>query len=331
MKHLSLIFILSAGITNCFAQTGNVGIGTTSPQTKLHVYGNGLFQIPPPIGSVQSYGLAIRPTVGNSPTGYAPLLLQNTNDNNVFKIQQEWGANDRSIFFVTDNYDNGATEGPRMAIDRLTGNVGINTLTPRTRLDVNGALSVVSGPAPNSINMTYIAFNSLRPGIGESEFVNYRGTGTGGFRFYSIPNIGTPGYPANYIAFIESATGQYFQVSDARAKSNISPVENALSSVLTLNPVTYDMQNKRSIGFIAQELYKVVPEAVDKPKDEANELYTVSYTTIVPLLTKAIQEQQEQIERLTEEVSALKQIMNKKKRSKKTATATTYAAGENDF
>jgi len=54
----------------------------------------------------------------------------------------------------------------------------------------------------------------------------------------------------------------------------------------------------KTIGFLAQELAKVVPEAVIIPKDPANELYNVSYATVVPVLTKAIQEQQAEIEQL---------------------------------
>jgi hypothetical protein len=71
------------------------------------------------------------------------------------------------------------------------------------------------------------------------------------------------------------------------------------------------------LGFLAQELYKVVPEAVNKPKDEANEFYTVSYSTIIPVLTKAIQEQQAEIAALKKENAAAAQ--------QATAAATKYA------
>lgn len=45
---------------------------------------------------------------------------------------------------------------------------------------------------------------------------------------------------------------------------------------------------------MAQDLPQVVPEAVEKPQDDKKEFYTVSYTTLVPVLTQAIQEQQAQ-------------------------------------
>ena len=52
------------------------------------------------------------------------------------------------------------------------------------------------------------------------------------------------------------------------------------------------------IGFIAQEMESIVPEAVDVPKTAADH-YGMKYNELIPVLTKAIQEQQAQIEQLT--------------------------------
>jgi hypothetical protein len=59
------------------------------------------------------------------------------------------------------------------------------------------------------------------------------------------------------------------------------------------------------IGFIAQELEQVVPEAVIRPTEEDKDLWGVDYTRLVPVLTKAIQEQQASIQRLEEKCTAL--------------------------
>lgn len=309
-KTIYLIILFAAIRSHICAQTGNIGIGTTTPGTKLHV-------VNPGTGGTG---------VLNTNTANMALRLENNqNGQSViqhFLAKDAGGATKEFIQGINPTFNSGngvfylGTNGSNtqsITMDLVSGNIGIGNSSPRTKLDISGALAVGAGNIPNSINMSYIAFNALRPGVGESEFVNYRGTGSGGFRFYSIANSGAPSYPTNAIAFID-ITGAYFQTSDLRLKSNISTVENGLKTVMALNPVAYDMQKRRSIGFIAQELYNVVPEAVDKPTDEAAGLYTVSYTTMVPILTKAIQEQQAQIEKLSEEVGKLKRSVNKKRR-----------------
>jgi hypothetical protein len=73
---------------------------------------------------------------------------------------------------------------------------------------------------------------------------------------------------------------------------------------------------------VAQELYQVVPEAVEKPADERQAFYTVSYSTLVPVLTQAIQEQQAQIEELKRQNAALQVQASSAKAQAATATAT---------
>ena len=48
-------------------------------------------------------------------------------------------------------------------------------------------------------------------------------------------------------------------------------------------------------GFIAQELYEIFPNAVTKPAN-AEDMWSVDYGKVTPLLVKAIQEQQKTIE-----------------------------------
>ena len=70
------------------------------------------------------------------------------------------------------------------------------------------------------------------------------------------------------------------------------------TNVTTGDQTIIAKEGKETIGFIAQELEKVVPEAVIAPQDPSNEFYTVSYSIVIPVLTKAIQEQQAEIEQL---------------------------------
>ncbi|MCF2491469.1 tail fiber domain-containing protein [Dyadobacter sp. CY347] len=94
--------------------------------------------------------------------------------------------------------------------------------------------------------------------------------------------------------------------SDARLKRNIHAVENGLALVSKLNPVSYEKKasigskdyEKSEIGFIAQEVQKILPQLVREGKD-ADKTLALDYNSLIPVLTKAIQEQQKQIEALT--------------------------------
>lgn len=101
--------------------------------------------------------------------------------------------------------------------------------------------------------------------------------------------------------------------SDARLKRNISSTRHGLSTVMNLRPVEYDKKNsveasdynRHEIGFVAQEIKKVLPSLVSEGND-AHKTLSVSYTELIPVLTKAIQEQQAQIEALKAENRELK-------------------------
>ena len=56
---------------------------------------------------------------------------------------------------------------------------------------------------------------------------------------------------------------------------------------------------QRNVGFIAQDVQKLVPEAVSGIEGdlEKGETLSIAYTTLIPVLTKAIQEQNEAIEK----------------------------------
>ncbi len=78
-----------------------------------------------------------------------------------------------------------------------------------------------------------------------------------------------------------------FQFSDERLKSGIRPLTGALSTVCELRGVHYTMSGRPQVGFIAQEVQRVVPEAVSQA--DSNTL-AVDYSRIVPLLVEAVKE-----------------------------------------
>lgn len=122
------------------------------------------------------------------------------------------------------------------------------------------------------------------------------------------------------------------QTSDANVKENIKKSPYGLKEVLQMKPVTYNwkepidknnIQNKKeNIGFIAQDIMKILPQAIVKknvslgnsglningkilPRKKSNAEYGMNYSELIPVLTKAIQEQQEIIEKMEKRIADL--------------------------
>ena len=93
--------------------------------------------------------------------------------------------------------------------------------------------------------------------------------------------------------------------SDIRLKKDIVDTKYGLNTVMQFRPVDYTLigNNLRQVGFIAQEIKKLVPEVVTGFEGELSKHETLSltYENLVAVLTKAIQEQQEIIENLQKE------------------------------
>lgn len=89
---------------------------------------------------------------------------------------------------------------------------------------------------------------------------------------------------------ILSAT-EFNSLSDARVKSNVTTIDNALDKVSAMRGVYFDINNKHSVGVIAQEIEQVLPEVVD-----TQEFKTVSYGNIVGVLIEAIKELKQKVE-----------------------------------
>ena len=115
-----------------------------------------------------------------------------------------------------------------------------------------------------------------------------------------------------------NATGGYEQVSDERYKTNVATLTDALEKILALRGVGFDWRRQdypdmnfgdaRQLGFIAQELANVLPEAVSR---DAQGHYTVAYSEVIPVLVEALKEQKRQADAAQQEdaarISALEQ------------------------
>lgn len=160
---------------------------------------------------------------------------------------------------------------------------------------------------------TYYNQTIIMPFWGAPQYMRKEGgTNTGPWKFWTEENDGSgsgldadklDGQHGSYYAPIASPTftgtvtaPDFNSTSDIRFKSDIEKIDGALDKVSLINGYTFTMNEteKRSTGVIAQEVEKVLPEAVGGTDDHK----TVAYGNMIGLLIEAIKEQQKQIEEL---------------------------------
>ena len=152
-----------------------------------------------------------------------------------------------------------------------TGEIGIGTDTPLARLDVADTSTTTSAIiAPRAATFSGTAVNGM---------LRYNTT-TSLFEFYQ-----------------NGAWVNFTTVSDGRLKTNITPVKSALNTINHLNPVFFDWDqtnpraqnfgSKHQVGFIAQEVEKVLPEVVNKGEDSYR---SVDYGKIVAVVVASIKD-----------------------------------------
>jgi hypothetical protein len=120
-------------------------------------------------------------------------------------------------------------------------------------------------------------------------------------------------------------TGTWGATSDQKLKKNIGKIEGAIQVVMQLDPRTYEFRRDdyefinlargKHYGFLAQDLEQVLPELVgsasqptsDAKDPEMFEFKTTNTIELIPILTKAIQEQQEMIREQQEMIVELQE------------------------
>lgn len=106
--------------------------------------------------------------------------------------------------------------------------------------------------------------------------------------------------------------GAYVNGSDARIKDNIEPLQSSLDTVAKLNPVTFQYKKSWSKdsstqpGFIAQELQAALADTnyANGVVQQGPKYMSVAYQTLIPVLTKAIQELSAKVETLEAQLAA---------------------------
>ena len=301
---------LSPSGTGYTVLNGNVGIGTTTPYTTL---------------TVGSTDATARITAGGPNTH---LTLASAGPNGDIYLNAGGVA--------SGNY----STSTRLSVG-ANGNVGIGTTTPAELLQVgtesagtsarktikigSGGYSAPAAFQTNSNGDKIILYNAdgfdARIGIGGTTDMWFKSSdgGTGGqFKWYTGAGTNLIMQLSGNTGVLSMAGGAYcngttwVNASDSRLKRDIQPMTNyGLITVMQLKPVTYfykaDKTNHPEVGFIAQEVQKIVPEVVSGTEGDISkgETLGLSYGNLVPVLTKAIQEQQAEIEALKVKLQSL--------------------------
>ena len=260
--------------------SGNVGIGTSSPNSRLDSATSASGSIATSIRATNSAAASGSAGQG-SQIGFA-------NDN-------DWGSNLASaVRSQVTNPGNGSS-----ALSFLTWNGSV--LSECGRFDSSGNL-LVGVTSSGFSNTTSLVLDKA----GGYLIVNHSGTAGGtGYALFGYNGTGIGSITQNGTTAVSFNTA-----SDYRLKENVAPMQNALATVAALKPCTYTWKADGSAGqgFIAHELQAVVPdcvtgekdaiETVDELDDEGNKIGTkevpryqgVDTSFLVATLVAAIQE-----------------------------------------
>lgn len=285
--------------------------------------------------------LASNSSGDTSPATTYPSQFWYETDTNILHIRNENDTTWLDLMVINDT-----TGSPSFN----SGNVGIGTTSPATALQVNGQASFSDGsaaapsitntgdtntgiyfPAADSIGFSVVGtevgrFNDvgdLLIGTTSTYSASYRVSiaqtaATGGIVFRTPAATGAPlafqnsvGTEVGFVSTTNVGT-TYNVTSDYRLKENVQPMQDALSRIAQLNPVTYNWKSDGSDGqgFIAHELQAVIPDCVTGEKDaldaEGKPKYQgIDTSFLVATLVKAVQEQQTLITALEARLTAL--------------------------
>ncbi len=343
------------------APAGDIGIGTLSPRSALTIErdtgsgrGGYLTLMNGPGGGGANVGIEF---ATYNPANYPPDARISAVDN------FDWSSNLVFSTKVPGTYANPLVERLRIT---SAGKVGIGTNVPSNLLTVDdtsynyfGLTSLVihdhagdygyglEAEAPwigvvgfstgagmtSAYGIDGYAQDSASLGVAEGVYANAQATGSGGTAYgvYATTTSGAVRY-AGYFAGDLAYTGSLIHISDAALKENVRPLSGALTSLMELQPRTYQFKTSQDFramnlpsgdqyGFVAQDVERVLPGLVadavqppskDDPTTTAVHYKGVKYLDMIPILVQAIQEQQKMIEDQSKTIEELKALVLQK-------------------
>ncbi len=326
--------------------SGNVSLGTSSDlATLLVAAGSGESPLRASINGTTKFIIDENGQMGlgtSSPDAYA--VIEAPEDSNAFRVRiggsTEFLVNRNHGVTIGTNNENSPTDGLYVSGQAL---FGLNTTS-----SIYGSNIKLQVYSENTTNTSLYGIRSRVTGSGSSNYSNGNygvygkatdvgfnygvyGEGTGGTYNYGV--VGEADDVGVYAIGDMWYSGSLSKASDLKFKKDIKSIDNALDKIGALNPKLYNYKldeypymnftEKPEFGFIAQEVESVLPELVNTMKqpskyndkgEKINDSFDfkgVNYVGLIPILTKAIQEQQKMIETQNEKIENLERKLNK--------------------
>lgn len=311
MSRVVLLFLLIS--TGIYAQTG---IGTTTPVNKLEVVTTAAD--PASSGTAANGNLRLGATSTN-----VHVLDFGLSSTSTYSWLQ---ARSKSAYGTTYN----------LALNPIGGNVGIGTsapgslltvgradgtipaeiaLNPAATINEGGQISIRKSLTGSTLDWTIDQYGTTASNARLRIFAG--GSETSGIAILENGNVGIGNNAPTTKLYVNGdiTANSIAGTSDLRFKTNVRSISSPLEKVKSLRGVYFNwdqktfpdknFSDKTELGFIAQEVEKVLPEVVSKDKT-AEEYRSVKYDKVVALLVEAIKEQQKQIDSLKSQVKKLK-------------------------
>jgi hypothetical protein len=288
--------------TNMTLEGGNVGIGTTAPLSTLQIEStkNALADV----GAISNYDLILRSATDTNSLGTGIGFIRSSETNDIgaaiiFKRISSQTMGELQFYAKATSTD---VTDPTLVMSLS----GVGTTSAIHRLgaisfDWNGGYDSPQYHGIQSKNESGAWDDDLRVNS-YSNIINTIDSNANDSNSYFIiqKESSTNGTDVFYVN--ESGAGYllgsgWTYGSDIRMKENISNLNSGLDIIKLLSPVKFDYieGEKNQVGFIAQDVQKILPDIVSESKDG---MLGVKTDSIIPYLVKAVQEQQKEIDEL---------------------------------
>ncbi len=251
--------------------TANVGIGTTSPASRLHVLKNGVSGIAPDANAVI--------TAENNSTSYVNILSPSTTENGImFGIGGGFtpSANNGGIIYNASGTRKGfqfRTDGnlTKMFLDS-NGRVGIGISPLVAKLDVlvSTTLDTIIYRGRNSSSSgTTTQIGSIEWFRDFSNTIDFNNNSNSAQFSINVNNNATHDLQLAFDDAAKPGTNTWTISSDARLKDDVKTFKDGLETIAEINPVYYEYNGKAGtpkgeyfVGVLAQDMKKAAPYMV---------------------------------------------------------------------